>query len=334
MADVIWLEGFELDADNDGLEAKYQEVNVSSTHGPRVLGNQSVTISKLLSHSLGTSQNMYMGFGFYGNPGSGTRKVQWFDGASKQVYLSIYRDDPSDTFWTMAVYNGDDTLLGTAATTLAANTWYYLEWHVYFHGSAGTVSLRINESVDSNFPLSSKNTAPSGNNQADQFKFGDSYNVRVDDIYVTTDAFLGDQNVTAYFPNGDDTSDFSSTGGNNYTEVDDAADSYSESTYVYSSTLNHVDLYEHQNTSGITGAIEAIMAVTYAGLNEAGQRKFKVRHEDSVVESENDLTGTEHTVSGTATFAYTDIATENPDTSNPWTTGDIDDIRLGPKITL
>jgi hypothetical protein len=333
MGNVLWHEGFEIASHADALGKIYQEVAVGAVTDPRINGDRSMTIDTLLSPSLGVEQNLYMGFGTYGNPGTGSRRVNWFDGTDKQVYLEIAREDPGDDFWTIKVYNGDDVLLGTAATTLAANTWYFIEWHVYFHDTAGTVSVRINESVDSNFPVGSKDTAPSGNNQADQFKFGANFNLRVDDLYVTDDGFLGDMNITGYFPNGvGDTQDFDTTGSPHHEQVDDPATVYNENDYVESDNNTDVEMFHFQNLSGVTGAIEAISITPFAGLDAAGQRKFKTKHE-GVGPAEQDLTGNKQTVNGTAVVGFREIVNKNPDTTNDWLLAELDASQFGIELT-
>ena len=233
---------------------------------------------------------------------------------------------------------GTGTILGTGTTALSSSVWYYLEFKVKVHDSAGTVECRVNDNVE--FALTGIDTKNGGTGVIDQIVlagqggFG-SGDWTVDDLYICDDDasasgcddFLGDVRVEALFANGAGaTTDLAPSAGSNYQCVDDATPD-DDSTYVESDVVGDKDTYTFTDLSAATATVFGIQIVPLAKKTDAGARKFKTVTRLSSTE----VDGTEQTL-GTSYDYFPEVQEEKPG-GGAWTVTDVNAAQFGEKVT-
>jgi hypothetical protein len=217
-----------------------------------------------------------------------------------------------------------------ASRNLKLNTWYYLEFKVYIHASAGTVDVHVNG--QSEISLTGLDTqALSGDAIADniQFNLNHSVGLLYDDIYICdgtagVNSFLGPSKVESLRPDTDDTVAWTpSTGVDNYALLAEQAPTIT--TYVEGDTITESDLYAYEALSVITGDIAGIQLNTGVALDAAGARQL----DDRVYSGTTNSNGAGVSVVDTAGEIITRIIEQDPDTAANWIVAGIDGIKAG-----
>lgn len=185
----------------------------------------------------------------------------------------------------LQVKNGFNTVLGTtAAGTISAGAYAYIEWQVVFSATTGSVTLRVNgTSVLSVTNVVTVKSADAYANTLTLFGTGDgggSAAFRYDDVYLCdangtlNTSFLGNVCVTLAIPNGNGRfANWSRTGGTvsgNYTAVNEIPPNDNTS-YVASSTVAQADSYAVSSIGTVT-SIAAVQIVASARKNTSGTR--------------------------------------------------------------
>ena len=160
----------------------------------------------------------------------------------------------------LVVYNGSNTLLGTATPFFSAYQWYYVELYAKAHATAGELILRINEQVNLN--LTNINTDPQGTGDFGRLHLGavppaGDY-TRFDDVYVDDAQFHGNSMVKTFMPTGDSGTHAAWTrsgGSNDYEMVDETAPD-DDTTYIKSTAKG--DKSAFTITPGTLGTIKGI----------------------------------------------------------------------------
>jgi hypothetical protein len=330
-----WIEGFEIGRMRTELEDKYDVYYGPANTGytGRLAGNAGYP-TYLTTPSLGSTSTWIVGFGFK-RTSSATH--QYFDiylGASRQLTIKFHSNGIG-TDYNIKVLRGA-TELATGSTSLAFNTWYYIEFKVVIDPSAGAFEVRVNEAQDSYD--TGVNTAESGSANADVFHLRNPWNAYIDDWYIcnnsgaTCNDFLGDCQIEGIFPNGaGDRTEWDPSAGSNYACVDDPQSAYNTGDYVYDDTAGQGDLYEFGDPGAISGEIKGIAIINFAALSAAGSRVVRNIYK-------TDGGGTEYDLSGNFAVASTDpagfvmIQEQNPDTSDAWTESELQNGQFGVEV--
>jgi len=246
--------------------------------------------------------------------------------------LEVYRDINGAVYFAR---NG--TLVGSKSSNsvLKNSVWQYLEARAQISDST-TVNLEIR--VDGvtvlTLPtgLDAKNLSTTG---VDSISFDDGASVNglyIDDLYILspsgrTQTFLGDCRVMTLFPSGAGSStSWTPSAGSNWQCVDENSPD-GDTTYVSSSTLNHIDLYNIDNVS-TSGSIIALQTTAVTKKDDAGT--YQIQHTVRV-------SGVNYTASGDAvssSYSYSmKIFEDNPYTSGAWSYGDVNNMELGIKLS-
>lgn len=170
----------------------------------------------MVTRAFANSTTLIVGFSFKTSiiPGNPWTMCSFLDGGVAQVSLVM-----DATSGALKIYRGtkSGTLLATSSANLAAVTSYYIELKVTFNGSTGSYTLKETHggATTTLATGSSANTAPSGNNRANQFSIGETGGAGTaamtwdfDDMYCCdgtgsiANDFLGDVTVGHYLPNG------------------------------------------------------------------------------------------------------------------------------------
>lgn len=326
-----WIEGFEVSGDSSYLEKKYATALSAASATPgRMHGRYGR--GTLTTPSLGSQNSWVIGVGMYvpTTPVATENYVALFRGGIEQLRVRVNASRQIE------VVRGS-TVIETGATVLPANTWFYLEVKATVRTSTnGSYSVRINEVEE--VADTGVNTANSGSDGADVFKFVAGASTRIDDIYIldstgsVNNDLLGDQTVEGLLPTGDGAStDWTpSTGSTHYVLVDDPATALDTADYVASSTIGHEDYYELANLSFIQGDINGVAVAVTAALDAVGARTMRARFRNS--------SGTEYgsatafTVAGTIASEQLTIFDVNPVSTSAWAVADIDGAQWGVEV--
>ncbi len=215
-----------------------------------------------------------------------------------------------------------------ATRTLRADTWYYIEFKVYIHNSAGTIDLNINGVSDRS--ETSQDTLYSTDSTLSQVRIhlNHTADMIIDDIYVAdgtagVNTFLGPCKVESIRPDADDTVAWDmSTGGDRYALVN--TQDVNEVTYVEGDTNTESDLYTYDNLSIITGDVFGVQLNTGGKLTEAGTRQLNDRLLSNVTNSN----GATVLADTTGEMVYR-VIEQDPDTAANWVVAGVNAIKAG-----
>ena len=172
------------------------------------------------------------------------------------------------------------TILATTETPLYAGVWYYFEFKVVFHASAGSAELKINNT--SYASVSGIDTTATANAYANEIRIGPRapyYAAQLyDDLYVcdglgaVNNDFLGDHRVECLFPTGAGaTTNWTPSAGANYECVDEVAPD-DDTTYNSQddADLPETDTFAMGNLVSTTGTIAGVQSLLYERKDDAG----------------------------------------------------------------
>jgi len=254
------------------------------------------------------------------------------------THVSIVKDNQGKIRVTRGGRTG--TTLGvTTEKYIRLNVWEYIEAKVVLHDSAGSVHVRVNGfEVLAITDVDTKNGGTS--TELDSIYIGqierstNADDQRIDDIYICNGAgeihndFLGPCKVYTLKPDGNGTyseftgSDSDST--DNYLLVDDLPLT-TGSDYVEASTDDSIDTYTFEDvpTDGEVIGIELRAAALKTGT---GAKSF------AFVTRINDTDYTSDDIPlGESVALYSQLMTENPDTSATWEAAEINAAEFGVK---
>lgn len=200
--------------------------------------------------------------------------------ANTNENYSIFRFEGPDIRifnWTDGVraYRGT-TLLGTGSIGLSTSE-THIEVLVYSHVSDGVVQIKINGTLV--LDLSGVNT---GGADITKIRWGSASNGTYRDNLYISDQFEGELISILSKPSSDDSVQFTpSTGTDNYAMVDETGED-GDSTYVYSGTVGHKDVYGFSDVPA-GYVVKGVSVVTTARKSDSGVRTLQViANQDSV----------------------------------------------------
>lgn len=246
--------------------------------------------------------------------------IQFFNttGSAVTPELSLVNDSGG-----LKLYRGSSsgTLLATATGTYSTAIWRHYEVKVTIADSGGTVEVRVDGVVALTFTGDTRNTT-TGTAGLDRIVWwgSTSGSGAWDDIYIldTTGSvannFLGDVRINTLAPTSDSSVQFTrSTGASNYLCVDEGKYN-SDTDYVESATVGHIDKYGYADLSASVSTVHAVQALTWAKKTDAATRTMR----NKIYSNASTADGATYGL--TTTYApYAQIATLNPDGSVQWT---------------
>lgn len=320
------------------LQERYVNVNVNANHAGFVPGRNGGLGLQMGGGSFGfngLAGNATWVFGFAFQDLSATTRTEATilhirDGTVDQVVLNY---NPSTGRFSVRL-GKDNSSVGTGSAIIAKGFWYYVEFKVVVNGSTGSVYLRVNTVQD--IGVASIDTAATGNNSANSFVFdffGGTF--MVDDLYVLNGSgsinndFLGDMKVEAVVPvsNGDSIQWSSSSGAPNYLQVSDIpADG--DGSYVYSNTLNAVDIYNFGTLSKVTSNVRAVMVNLLARRSDSNFHTVAT----AIKSAGTTYVGTTQTIPDTAYDYVSQLYEQDPATTTLWTISGVQNAQYGMKL--
>jgi hypothetical protein len=230
------------------------------------------------------------------------------------------------------------TVLATGTSTLASNSWYYIELKGTIDDATGSYTLRldgVNELTASG--VDTRNGGTTG--QWDRILIGAPVtSTYFDDVYVCDQSgairndFLGPVKVETLYPQTDAVAAGSnagltpSTGTDHGALVDETTPNTSD--YNSSATVGVKDTYQYPSLT-LTGTILGIQTNLYVAKSDATARQVcaVVRAGGTDYDGAN--------ISPLTTFAYfSEVRAQNPNTSADWTSSDITSLQAGMKVTV
>lgn len=263
--------------------------------------------------------------------------VQFRDGATAQLSICFTNGG------TIEIRSGGitGTLQATFAGAHPGNGIYNgFVFKVVINNTTGSVECRRDGATSNTFAATNINTrGGTSNNYANTIVLSSnaSNNTAFDDfvLWNTTPAtgelsdWSGELRVETLYPNADTAQkDFSrSTGSSNFALVDESK-SNSDTDYVFSSTVNHKDLYDLTNLSSTPANIYGVEAHMFARKTDAGLKQSQIRVKSGATE----VGGTD-TVLTTSYVMQSHFLSTDPDTGVAWTATAINALQVGPKVT-
>jgi hypothetical protein len=341
----VWIEGWETSHNSQQAARKYATFSGSwqnTAPAGRVFGQAGNIASTVAVTPTFASDNTFVlgfGFRFNGNINSTANQGLYIEtGTDEQFHLEI--DDHATLGFRWHIYRGATLIASTSYFDYAV--WHYFEIKVTVRTSTnGAYEFRHNGVADiSDTGLDMADNATDGWDVfAFRFTQNHGTNTRFDDLYInngvgaTNIDFLGPSIVEGLLPNAEGATIqwTPGSGTDNSAQVDDptSVDDVTAGGINYSDTNTHLDLYEYEDLTQITGTIHAIQLGTQLGMDVAGTRTVKTKYRDpdtTVVD------GASHVVDSTAYDEFTENFDLNPNSAAAWDVTDIDDGQFGVEV--
>jgi hypothetical protein len=177
----------------------------------------------------------------------------------------------------IAVYDANNSLVGTGSFEYTVGNWFYLEVRVKIHASAGEAEVRVNENIDIN--LNSLDTYSSNDATIKKVRFRPVCFDRWtywDDMYIDDAQFHGNMRVRTFVPTGDSGThaQWTRSGGSNDYEMVDEKPADDDTTYISTSTKGHKSAFTI--TPGtIAGPVKAVQLSNRLKAATAALRRVK-----------------------------------------------------------
>lgn len=250
----------------------------------------------------------------------------------------VYLQRTADGSLKVYSYEGTVLLGSTAPDVIRQDVWYFIEWQVTVHPSAGAFSLRV-DNVEV-LAVSGVDTQHSGapmELQRIHFACSSNQGYWVDDLYVLDstgpapqNTFLGDVHIEYLRPVSAGThQDWNVVGPSHWQAIDDAAIPDDDATYLSTTTLNAIDTQHYMGTGLPAGTIFGLQINLHARKTDAGIRTVApvIRHAGT------DYVGDDQAPGGTNYHYLIQTYATNPGTGAAWTIADVNAAEYGVKMT-
>jgi hypothetical protein len=262
-------------------------------------------------------------------------KPNWFYAGGAYSHLYFLRSGLEnchmriDSSGGMLFYAGNTPITSTVAGVFTVAVWTHLQIKIVFHGTTGSIEVKINGSSTSALNATNINTALNGGAACDAwqpFTGIPSPDYYYSDLAVASSDWIGDFAVQYYKPNGTGNSaQFTPSAGSNYQTVDEATKDTSD--YNASTTVGHKDTFAMENVV-TPSVIKAVAPVILADRQDAGVATLNavIRH------SGTDYDQTAFSPNfGSITYNKPDYLETNPGTGLAWVDTDVNAMELGYK---
>lgn len=339
---LLWIDGFEAYGTSVGsapspsgvIGRKYGSVASEGTmdiETGRVGGygiELPVSACVMVTPSLTTVDTMIAGVGFKVPSAVQAYILSFWDGGTLGMNLRTQAGGSE-----LQIYRGTTLVETSVGANIQTNTWMYVEMKVKCNNSTGTYDVKVNGTTVL--------TATGVDTQAGSNAYHDTCRLRgsgvtcfYDDFYVCDSSgsdnndFLGNVKVVAIFPDGDDTTNWttSTPSANHYENVDETTVD-DDTSYVEDDTTNTTDLYDYAALPTL-GTIMGLQINTDCRETDATSYDIKMPIESSG----NQYDGSAETVGSVSWVTRRRIEGTNPDTSNAWTESEINAAKFGIKV--
>lgn len=330
---LVFMDGFDLYASASEMQRRGWVLGSASPNTMQTgrFGGRAFSLSNgnniLMFQPITATDAFAIGFAFktdnVGSFGAGGGEIlQFRNGATTILKLAIINNGR------IALGRTDVTstlICQSAINTIASNTWYYVELEITRHASAGVATIYVN-----GVNVATASGANTGASIIDSFGMNGGFtNVYYDDLYVTnTAAKLGECRIETLRPTVDTaTKDFTrSAGANNFDNVDDVQTD-DDTTYNFSGTVGHKDLFDLANLSSTPLTVLAVQPILCAKKDNSATRQIRHNMKNGVTTTN----GTTRNLSGSYLY-YADIYVLNPDTAAAFDGTAVNAMQLGYEV--
>jgi hypothetical protein len=220
--------------------------------------------------------------------------------------------------------SGGGTLIASSTVGFPNGLWHHVEMKATVADSGGAVEVRVNGTTVISYSGDTR-ASTTGTAGIDRVNFA-TYSTSTttgggwDDIYIldtsgsVANDFLGDVRINTLAPTSDSAVQFTrSTGASNYLCVDEGRQN-SDTDYVESSTVGHIDKYGYADLSASVATVYGLQALTWAKKTDATTRTMR----NKLYSGATTTDGTAYALT-TSYLPYAQVATLNPDGSVQWT---------------
>jgi hypothetical protein len=214
------------------------------------------------------------------------------------------------------------------SSPIPIGTWVFLEFEITIDNSSGSCKIYMNG--DSILDLSSIDTQVATTGQISSISIIPVENACFDNIYICDDSDgpptrLGPLYIEELLPIADITTDWTPSTGTDHFAI---VNSFNDSTYLTSMTMNNSDVFGFEDLTYIDSNIQGAMQLTRVGIDPLGLREL----EYGCYSGANSNAGLVNLVSPIfESIIHT--YTVDPNTSNAWTVTGINMATFGIKVT-
>lgn len=339
---IVKMDGFDLYGDTTGLEGSWSTVGTPSlgTATGR-FGGGGVTVNGNTSEGVyltDTSGDKFITAGF-------AFKSDMVD--EQRLFCGLSNTFSSNSINGAVLLNTDGSitvegdgginLASSAAATISANSWYYIEVQLH-KDAAGSIEVFVNGTS----VVSASGDTEDG--AANILLFGTvssgSTNTTVyDDVYLATDAsalpaIKGDVVIETVLPNADTAqADWTlSAGTDGFALIDDAlgTNGDGDTTYISETTLGNKSEFDLENISASPTSVHAVAIRTRAAKTDAGTIEYTQYIDSSGTEGAGSAIAPAESVYN---LSVSDIYETDPNTASAWTEAGVNALKLGVEIT-
>jgi hypothetical protein len=257
-------------------------------------------------------------------------------GASTGVHLKLYL-----TASNQIQLRRSTTIITASTKTLAADTWYYIEFKWLIDGTVGTAEVWVNGKKGGWIDESGINTNNGGNDWVDAVMFTGCVNfsgrpLNFDDFYILDltgtapgNDRLGDSIVETLNPSGVGAeAQWSPSAGANVDNVDEATPD-GDTTFNSSGVVDDDDRFAMDELVNVPSTVFAVQVQGAFRNENAGARDVRLKAHDGVTEGQSvDITPTFDAAYIMESFMFED----HPTDANPWSTAEVNAMEAGYRV--
>lgn len=247
--------------------------------------------------------------------------------------LGVLRIDNDNNYHHIKMYRGNQAnLIATGATSTPFGTSPYTPFtvEVFYEPSttSGSFVVKINGVIDANLNITGAQTS-NDSLQIDSIQIGSwggdcTY---IDDVVVDDSEWPGVTQIQALTPNGaGSNTTWTASAGSNYQCVDEVP--YSDSDYVYVNSNDQVDTYALSNLTGTVGSIKSVQVTSR--VNIAGS-PTPTKVANAIRSGSTNYAGSDSATLTTSWIWLRSLWQNDPNTSNPWSTTNVNALEAGVK---
>ena len=213
------------------------------------------------------------------------------------------------------------------SSPIPIGTWVFLEFEITIDNSSGSCKIYMNG--DTILDLSSIDTQYATTGVITSVSIQPLKDACFDNIYICDDSDgtptrLGPLYIEELLPTSDITTDWTPSTGTDHFAV---VNSFDDSTYLASSTINNSDVFGFEDLTYIDSNIQGVMQLTRCGIDPLGLRDFEYDCYSGV----NSNAGSVNLVSPGFESIIQSYPTD-PNTSNAWTVSGLNAANFGIKV--
>ena len=259
--------------------------------------------------------------------------IKYSDNLNSSLELCI-------SLFTFFLRDGDEDTLAVIPATFYRDDWNYVEMKATAHSSNGSVEVRLNGCPA--FKLDGVKTDFASNGYYPTVWFGEELRPRgndglaLDDYYICDGSgnrnndFLGPSTTVAtLFPDGDDSTNFATTGNANHAthyEHVDGNNPLGDTDYIQDDTTGNRDIFTMDDTPNYTEIYGLMSCSLSEGITS------NTDYSQVLISGNTENQSSNFTAEDGEKITHKTIWEEDPNTSNQWTLSSVNSIKYGVEV--